>query len=332
MSEKPLVSVCCITYNHGPFIRQCLDGILMQTTNFSFEVLIHDDASTDETQAIIKEYQRKFPGIVKPMIQKENQYSKGLRGINVHFNFPRVSGKYIAMCEGDDYWTDPYKLQKQVDFLESNTQYSICVHHALKIDENQKESNFLVKTKSSNNDFNVEDVLSVNGQFAPTASYLFKKEVLLELPEWMIHAPAGDIILELYSLKPGMGKVIDETMSVYRRNHKQSWTRSIQSDKKKYIEFKEKQLRVLEYLKVDFPEVSPSVFAIKSSDYCYTLARVYLSDYEFEKFRHYISCYKRSGSERKTLMGEILFKVKDVKLLSFVSAFFLRLYLGKRYK
>lgn len=126
MDEKPLVSVCCITYNHGPYIRQCLDGFIMQKTSFSFEVLIHDDASTDETQEIIKEYQTKFPEVVKPIIQSENQYSKGLRGINIHFNFPRAQGKYIAMCEGDDYWTDPNKLQRQVDVLEANPSLSLA--------------------------------------------------------------------------------------------------------------------------------------------------------------------------------------------------------------
>src|SRR5690606_25359461 len=102
------------------FIRQCLDGIFMQKCNFEYEILIHDDASTDDTQKIIKEYQQKYPEIIKPILQTENQYSKGVRGIMARFNFPRAKGKYIALCEGDDYWTDPLKLQKQIDFLENN--------------------------------------------------------------------------------------------------------------------------------------------------------------------------------------------------------------------
>ena len=100
----PLVSICCITYNHAPYIRQCLDGFMMQQTNFTFEVLIHDDASTDGTADIIREYESKYPDIIKPIYQTENQYSKGVK-VSATFNFPRAKGKYIAMCEGDDYWT-----------------------------------------------------------------------------------------------------------------------------------------------------------------------------------------------------------------------------------
>src|SRR5690625_3999133 len=103
--NKQIVSISCITYNQSSYIRQCLDGFLMQKCNFKFEVLIHDDASTDNTADIIKEYQAKYPDIIKPIYQAENQYSKGVRGINIRFNFPRAQGKYIALCEGDDYWT-----------------------------------------------------------------------------------------------------------------------------------------------------------------------------------------------------------------------------------
>jgi glycosyltransferase involved in cell wall biosynthesis len=124
MNNLPLVSICTITYNHAPFIRQCLDGFLMQKTNFPFEVLIHDDASTDGTEEIIREYEAKYPELIKPLYEKENQYLKGRRGSKI-FNFPRARGKYIALCEGDDYWTDPLKLQKQVEFLEANPDYGM---------------------------------------------------------------------------------------------------------------------------------------------------------------------------------------------------------------
>ncbi|GAB3712045.1 glycosyltransferase family 2 protein [Flavobacterium koreense] len=126
MNDLPLVSISCITFNHARYLRECFDGFLMQQTNFAFEVVIHDDASTDETKAIIEEYTQKHPTIFYPMYQTENQYSKGVRGIMAKFNFPRCRGKYITLCEGDDYWTDPNKLQKQVDFLEANEDYAIC--------------------------------------------------------------------------------------------------------------------------------------------------------------------------------------------------------------
>ena len=129
-----LVSISIITYNQKDFIRQTLDGILMQKTNFAFEVLIHDDCSTDGTTEIIKEYEEKYPEIIRPIYEEENQFSKG-KGIVRNFIFPRVQGKYIAFCEGDDYWTDENKLQKQVDFLEANPDYTVCFHRVKKIYE-----------------------------------------------------------------------------------------------------------------------------------------------------------------------------------------------------
>ena len=126
MGKVSLVSISCLTFNHAPYLRKCFDSFLAQKTDFDIEILVHDDASSDGTQEIIQEYTEKYPGIFKPIIQKENQYSKGVRGIAVRYNFARSKGKYIATCEGDDYWTDPLKLQKQVDFLEDNPNYSMC--------------------------------------------------------------------------------------------------------------------------------------------------------------------------------------------------------------
>ena len=122
MDKEILVTVICLTYNHEKYIRECIDGFVMQKTNFAYEVIIHDDASTDNTAEIIKEYQQKYPDIIIPILQTENQYSKKVP-IGKTFIYPRAKGKYIALCEGDDYWIDPYKLQKQVDFLEDNPDY-----------------------------------------------------------------------------------------------------------------------------------------------------------------------------------------------------------------
>ena len=121
----PLVSINCITYNHCKYIRDALEGFLMQITNFPVEILIHDDASTDGTAEIIKEYEKQYPWLIKPVYQTENQYSKH-NGTISKIQYGRARGKYLAFCEGDDYWTDHYKLQKQVDFLESNVWVDIC--------------------------------------------------------------------------------------------------------------------------------------------------------------------------------------------------------------
>ena len=123
-SHPLLLTVCCTSYNQVDYIRQCLEGIVMQRTSFRFEAVIHDDASTDGTQDIIREYAEKYPAIIKPILQQENQFSKhdgSLRRILI----TACKGKYTANLEGDDYWTDPLKLQKQVDFLESHPDYGM---------------------------------------------------------------------------------------------------------------------------------------------------------------------------------------------------------------
>lgn len=121
---EPLVSICCITYNHENYIRDAIEGFLMQKTSFPIEIIIHDDASTDNTANIIKEYAEKHPNLIVPIYQTENQYSKGIKPFYKYI-VPKVKGKYIALCEGDDYWIDPNKIQKQVDFLENNPDYGI---------------------------------------------------------------------------------------------------------------------------------------------------------------------------------------------------------------
>lgn len=123
--DTPLVSICSITYNHAQYIRECLDGFLMQKTKFPYEIIINDDCSTDGTTEIIKEYAEKYPNIIRSIFHEENQYQKGVRGMFQQFVIPKARGKYVAFCEGDDYWTDPLKLQKQVDFLENNPEYGL---------------------------------------------------------------------------------------------------------------------------------------------------------------------------------------------------------------
>lgn len=123
--EQPVVSICCITYNHEPYIEDALEGFLIQETDFPFEILIHDDASTDRTTEIINKYARKYPRIIRMIIQTENQWSKGIR-ILPALVLPEALGEYVALCDGDDYWVSAEKLQIQVSFLEKNSEYVIC--------------------------------------------------------------------------------------------------------------------------------------------------------------------------------------------------------------
>ena len=128
MDEKtPLVSVICLTYNHEKYIRRCLEGLLKQKTGFDYEVIVHDDASTDATPDLVREYAEKAPDIIKPILQKENRFSRGLSIIEPVI-LPVLRGKYVAMCEGDDYWTDPLKLEKQVRALADHPDCRLCLH------------------------------------------------------------------------------------------------------------------------------------------------------------------------------------------------------------
>lgn len=122
-----MVSVYCLAYNHAKYIRHTLEGFVRQVTNFRYEVVVHDDASTDGTLAIIREYEQKYPQLIKVITQKENQYSKGVK-IGKSFIFPILQGKYLAICEGDDYWCDDHKLQKQFDAMQAHPECSLCTH------------------------------------------------------------------------------------------------------------------------------------------------------------------------------------------------------------
>lgn len=211
-----VVSICCITYNHGQFIAQALDSFLNQKTDFEYEILIHDDASTDDTQEIIKKYTAKYPDKIFPLLRKENVFSKGVRMIN-RYNFERAKGQYMAMCEGDDYWTDPYKLQKQVDFLEANPDF-VMSFHAVEIlrDKKINRSNYPIP-KSDILEFN--DILYKN--YIATCSLMFKKECRPNpIPNWVGKCVMGDFPLFLLVGNQGKIKYFPEKMGVYRKHEK----------------------------------------------------------------------------------------------------------------
>lgn len=219
LQNEVIVSVCCLTFNHSKFITECLDGILMQQCSFKFEILIHDDASTDGTREIVEAHQKKYPEIIKPYFQKENQWSKGVRGMNFHFNFSRAKGKFIAVCEGDDFWTDPLKLQTQVMFLIDNPAYTMIFHNANlliddKIDINQAFS------KIENRDYSQIEVFK--NWIVPTASMCFKKEVIEDSNYVAMHSEKdliyGDNILLVTSAHIGKLRGISDIMSVYRKH------------------------------------------------------------------------------------------------------------------
>lgn len=222
--EEPLVSISCITFNHAHYIRKCLDSFLEQETGFKFEILIHDDASTDGTEEIIREYEARYPSIIKGLYEVENQWIKGRRGSAV-FNFPRAKGKYIAMCEGDDYWTDNLKLQRQVDFLETHPDYIMVAENGL-VKDLVKNKEYLFNKENVSHDVSMLEL--IEKRRFPTASVLFHKSGLEGSHSLKV---TGDTILWVFLSKKGKIKFLPYSSSVYNRGehglvlgtHKYKW-------------------------------------------------------------------------------------------------------------
>lgn len=167
ISSLPMVSVCIPTYNQERYIRQCLEGVMMQQTNFSFDVVIGEDCSTDNTRSIIKEFEKRYPGVIKPIYHERNV---GAQRNAYEYCWPKLTGKYIAVCEGDDYWTDPCKLQKQVDFLEQHSDFVLCFHEVRTVDEN----NNILRQEESNAEVIEYDWKSVFHKHIATLSVVFR--------------------------------------------------------------------------------------------------------------------------------------------------------------
>ena len=219
MTNKIVVSIICNTYNHEKYIAQALDGFLMQKTNFKYEILIHDDASTDNTAMIIRKYQKLHPDVIKPIYQSENKYSKNIN-INYNYQYPRAQGEYIAFCEGDDYWIDENKLQTQVDLLESNSQLIGCVHKYIVVDCDGNKKNVKTFGYYENegiyefNDFFCNELPS---QIATLlCRNIFTSEKTRYPSQFSNIKIQGDVKLYLYLLSYGCIYRMSEVMSVYR--------------------------------------------------------------------------------------------------------------------
>lgn len=230
----PRVSICCTAYNHVDYIRQCLDGFVMQKTSFPIEVLIHDDASTDGTQDIIREYADKYPDIIIPIYQTVNQYSKGVK-VSLIYNYSRAKGKYIALCEGDDYWTDPYKLQKQVDFLESHPDYVMCSH---RFDQYYEEERRLEKEQDESfhgADYDLKNL--IGGKWLTQTLTVMYRRSALDLQHYESYGMSMDIILFYALLKEGKGYCFPDVMGVYRYHNGGVWS-EVSLNRRRLVEFK----------------------------------------------------------------------------------------------
>ena len=239
------VSVLCTAYNHERYIRKCLEGFVRQKTNFTYEVLVNDDASTDATASIIHEYERAYPNIIKPIYQSDNLFSKGV-SITRNVLFPKSQGKYIAICEGDDYWTDPYKLQKQIDALEKNKDCSMCVCKVKRVSEDETQ------VVGYCPDFPLDEGVIASETFLNivfkkyafhTSSYVFRADLFKECvgnsTEFVQVCPVGDEAYMLYFGYAGNVYYCKDTMSANRRGSIGGWnerTWSDQNRRRRYYE------------------------------------------------------------------------------------------------
>lgn len=212
-----MVSISCITYNQAPYIRQCLDGFMMQKTDFAFEVLIHDDCSTDGTDDIIREYAAKYPNVIKPLYETENQYQSGKPAGSRIWNYPRAKGKYLSLCEGDDYWVDPLKLQKQVDFLESHPDYGMCYTDCdLQNDKTGETRHSILNTQPLHEArFQRLDEFIVGREYVAPPSWMFRRDLYLSCTNF-INSVDGTFVWFSYFLAKSKVHYIPDVTAVYR--------------------------------------------------------------------------------------------------------------------
>ncbi len=294
---KPLVTICCITYNQEKYIEQTIKSFLMQETDFPFEIIIHDDASTDNTPNIMKKYAEKYPSIIRTIFQTENQYSQGHDMDSFIWNIAK--GDYLAICEGDDYWTDPQKLQIQTTKMKEHPECHISFHATLETMNDATESlnpHPRAKHYEKEQIFDSRTVLAGGGSFMQTPSLMLYKDVVDNLPDFYYAAPAGDYPIQFLGSLNGGALYINRIMAVYRVGADGSWRKSIE-DPDKYIKFQTEW--VDSYLKIN------EYYDQKYQKEIYTVLRT-----QTENLAKFIFYYNHDYQEFKRLI-EIAYTIEE---------------------
>ncbi len=223
-------TVSLITYNHAPYIAQAIESVLMQQTSFDFELLIGEDDSRDGTRQIVTDYQRRFPGRIRLLLndRKNVVYVNGKpTGLwNLANNIRLSRGEYIALLEGDDCWTSPHKLQKQVEFLENNRDCALCFHNVRILDEADPARQELHYPKPGPDRYDLEDLL--RGNFMHTCSVMYRSRLFDDFPSWFFKCPLGDWPLHVLNAQHGRIGYLDEVMGVYRKHAQGAWSAQTQ--------------------------------------------------------------------------------------------------------
>ena len=299
--ERPLVSVISTTYNHDKYIEDALQGFLIQETNFPFEVIIHDDASTDSTPMIIRKYAEKYPNIIKPILQNKNQYSQGKKCIFIAAK--HAKGQYLALCEGDDYWTDKNKLKLQILGLEKNPKCKLSFHSAIKHNLKTGEKSTIGRYRRNDGIVRASDIIKKTVGMIPTASCLIHKDAFAICKDFITqntYLPIGDVFIQAIAASFFGGFFIDKNMSFYRFLGPGSWT-SISTKPENYFSFVKNRIRgfneLCKYLDYSYKndiKVTNQNFAmdfIKSDSIVNEKKQILKIGLTFFKINHFIIAY-----------------------------------------
>lgn len=224
MSEKKIqVSIVCTTYNQRKYIRKALDSFMMQKTDFPFEILVHDDCSTDGTTEILREYEKRYPTLIRALYEEENQYSKYGLGCMKSICYPKAWGKYIAPCEGDDYFTDEKKLQIQYDYMESHPEISMCACQGIVVSPDGEEIVGAIRPAQEDGILTPQETILGGGMFLATNSLFFRKELFMYEMEYE-KVISFDYTMQIKGAMCGGIYYFDRPMAAYRRNAEGSWS------------------------------------------------------------------------------------------------------------
>ena len=304
--SKPMVTFLCTTYNHQDYIEYTIKGFLIQKTSFPYEILIHDDCSTDDTRKVIDSYKAKYPNLIKTIYQKQNQYSQGNPVTLIAAKQARA--EYIALCEGDDYWINENKIEKQLRLMLEDPSITMVVSSGKAKYGDKVSSNILGSHGNEIKQISAQYILDSTGSLAPTASYIVKKEFLIKSRELFKDAPVGDLFIELYNAVYGKLIYYPEVVCVYRKMAKNSWSASMALSLNNAIKHSEAMQKTIDKSK-ELDGFNKLDWTSSRARSLFNLAILHLYNNDTEGFKKYItlsSNYKRpKGSKR------LIFKMKS---------------------
>jgi len=313
-NSKPLVSVVCTTYNHALYVDDAIRGFLIQKTDFPFEIVVHDDVSTDNTRLIVERYAAEYPNIIKTVFQQQNQYSQGKMILVLASEY--ASGDFIAFCEGDDYWIDSTKLQNQVDALKRYPESEVCFHAAIKTVQEQPQKLLFCRRAEGEKIMDVRAVIKEGGSFMPTASMLIRRSFFDKITRedttfYQRHLDA--YFFQIFSSLSAGAVYVDKPMSVYRSFSQGSWTEMIFKDSAFYINWLSNHIVRLH----EADEITQHVY---SEDFNFAIKRSHLSalnnkglDLTFRK--NYYQRYRNELGSLGFFLWHFIFKFPAVHAL-----------------